>query len=241
MSPFFRPVVSVALTMLAPIYAFIGPTGASRKPHFVICRSKHSVIDGLDPNPALPVGAFVEFEEKGRRHMGRVRVMEHKINGGVRYMVHDVLHNEFNIADKQVSFSVPAPVNDKKALLEFDQLCAVLACSDQNLRERLNVSSDLLEMAWEETLGSSDHEAVVTPCSFFDLLHSYSADHVETYAVWRFLRTEIAHVFFKELKNHGRVVSFKAKDIKAVEAAKAAYCHSHPDGAEFCYVGDLLP
>jgi hypothetical protein len=205
-----------------------------------VFQSKKSSDDSLHSVSSLPVGTVIEFDEKGRVHMGRIIDTVRNI-GGARYTVIDEHGKQFSIADRQVAFSIPAHVNGQKALLEFDQLCAVHVSSEQNLRERLDVSADLLEMVWEEILSSSsndnDHDTVITPSTFVDLLHSHSADHIEVYTAWRFLRTDLAHVFFKELKDHGRVVSFKAKDNKAVEAAKVAFCQSHNGDDDFCYVG----
>jgi hypothetical protein len=176
--------------------------------------------------------------------MGRIIGTDHKASRGARYVVKDDHDKQFSIADKQVSFSIPGPVNEHKAPLEFEQLCAVQTSSEHALRERLAVSADLLEMAWEETVGTSsgEQESLLTPSTFIHLLHSHTPDHVEAYAAWRFLRTDIAHIFFKEMKDHGRVVSFKAKDNKSVTAAKASFCQSHTDENDFCYVeGGLLP
>ena len=52
---------------------------------------------------------------------------------------------------------------------------------------------------------------------------------------WKLLKSEMAHVFFKEIKDHGRVVAFKAKTRKAVEAAKIGFCSTHQDH-EICFV-----
>ena len=60
---------------------------------------------------------------------------------------------------------------------------------------------------------------------------------LEAYKAWRLLRTDAAHVFFKEIKSNGRVVAFKAKTAKAVENAKHAFCTKAENAEEeLCFV-----
>jgi hypothetical protein len=58
---------------------------------------------------------------------------------------------------------------------------------------------------------------------------------MEKYMAWKILRTEWSHVFFRDVKDHGRIVSFKAKARKTVEAAKQAFCQDHKD-SDLCPV-----
>ena len=59
---------------------------------------------------------------------------------------------------------------------------------------------------------------------------------MEKYYAWKLLQSDMAHIFFKEIKSNGRVVSFKAKTRKAVEAAKEMFCRTHQDENEICFV-----
>ena len=91
-------------------------------------------------------------------------------------------------------------------------------------------------MAWEEAAAEEADTHELTPKSFFQLVHSHGASAIEEYMAWKLLKGEMSHIFFKDLKHNGRVLSFKAKARKAVENAKVAFCSSHGDNAEFCLV-----
>ena len=56
------------------------------------------------------------------------------------------------------------------------------------------------------------------------------------YMAWKLLRGDMSHVFFKDMKQNGRILSFKAKARKAVDNAKTAFCANHEDDVEFCFV-----
>ena len=184
---------------------------------------------------ALAVGTLVEFEEKKRVHIGTILTADHKSSGGARYKIEDTHGKTFDIADKAVTFSTPAPNSPKK----FDELLTQLAvakeASEEELYTKLDVSVDLLEMAWEEAADEEATSHELTAKSFVQLVHSHAASATEEYMAWKLLKSERAHVFFKDLKHNGRVLSFKAKARKAVENAKQAFCSSHDD-AEFCLV-----
>ena len=96
----------------------------------------------------------------------------------------------------------------------------------------------LLELAWEAAAEDPDHP--LTAKSFIDLVHSRSPKSaLETYQSWRLLCTDMSHVFFKALKDSGRVVSFKAKAASAVEAAKVTFCgktENEDFSEDFCLV-----
>ena len=178
---------------------------------------------------------MVEFEEKKRVHIGTILTSDHKSSGGARYKIEDTHGKTFDIADKAVTFSTPAPTSPKKFDELLTQLAAAQEASEEELCAKLDVSADLLEMAWEDAADeeSSSHE--LTAKSFVQLVHSHAASAIEEYMAWKLLKGETAHVFFKDLKHNGRVLSFKAKARKAVENAKQAFCSSHDD-AEFCLV-----
>ena len=184
---------------------------------------------------ALQKGTLVEFEEKGRVHIGTIKASEHKSSGGARYKVEDTEGKAFSIADKAVTFSTPAPNSDAQAGKLLTELASLQTATEEDLCTKLDVSGELLEMAWEEAAEDEsipNHE--LTAKSFVKLVHSRAASAVEEYMAWRLLRGEQAHVFFKEMKVHGRVLKFKAKARKAVDNAKQAFCSSHD--SDFCLV-----
>ena len=167
-----------------------------------------------------------------------IELVENRLlrNGLIIYdKVEDTDGKAYNIADKAVTFSTPAPNSDNKADQLLTQLASLQTASDDDLCNKLDVSPELLEMAWEEAADdyvSPNHE--LTAKSFIKLVHSHAASAVEEYMAWKLLKTEMAHVFFKEMKQHGRVLSFKAKTRKAVDNAKKAFCANHD--ADFCFV-----
>jgi hypothetical protein len=127
----------------------------------------------------------------------------------------------------------------------------VTLSSLEAIQDSINVSPDLLVMAWEEVVGddssvvveqgggsssSADHHLLLTPASFIELLHAHTATTLEKYMAWKVLQSETSHVFFKEIKEHGRVVSFKAKTRKAVEAAKDVFCRAHQYENVICFL-----
>lgn len=184
----------------------------------------------------LSVRALFVFTEKGRVHFGKIKMSENKSNGGARYNVVDSNGKIFSIADKAVTYAIPPLTNERGAEQLFAELTAAQEASEQTLQKKLDISLDLLEMAWEEAASNDVESHELTPKSFIQLIHSHAASKVEAYMAWRYLKMEHAHVFFTELKQNGRVVAFKAKTGKAVEAAKAAFCSQHQDDIEFCLV-----
>jgi hypothetical protein len=125
-----------------------------------------------------------------------------------------------------------APNSPGQATKLFDDFCAAHEASDKELESELQISSDLLEMVWEE---SSLVDNDLSPASLVELVHAHAASAIENYMAWRLLQTEEAHVFFKDIKDHGRIVSFKSKARKAVDAAKQGFCNSHQD-SDLCLV-----
>jgi hypothetical protein len=80
-----------------------------------------------------------------------------------------------------------------------------------------------------------EETGMMTSQSLIELIHSHSASPIENYMAWRLLKAEVGHVFFKELKENGRVTSFKPKPAKSVEAAKANFCANHEEERDFCF------
>lgn len=189
--------------------------------------------DDVTMQNAFAIGTFVEFEEKGREHIGTIAKQEHKSSGGARYQVVDNNGKSFNVPDKAVKFAIHPPNSPGQAAKLFDEFVSAHDASEESLQTNLDISPELLEIAWEESAETEDH--ILTPSFLVELVHSHAASAIEKYMAWKLLRTETAHVFFKEIKDHGRVVSFKAKARKAVDAAKQAFCNSHED-SDMCLV-----
>jgi hypothetical protein len=189
----------------------------------------------VQQNAAFMVGSLVEFVEKKRTHVAKILSVEHKSSGGARYHVEDTGGKTYDVAEKAINFHMPAPndaMRTDQLLLQFEE---AQTCPELTLREKLEVSPDLLEMAWEEVSQDPSTDEL-TPAKFVQLMHSHTASQLERYMAWRLLKHDMAHVFFKELKQNGRVVAFKAKASKAVKAAKEHFCKTHADEYEFCFV-----
>lgn len=180
-----------------------------------------------------PVGTFIEFEEKSRDHVGKITKMDHTTSGTTRYHVMDQDGKQYEIADKAVQFAIHPPNSPVASEKLFEDFVAAHDASESSLQSQLSISPEVLEIAWEEFSETEDH--LLTPSALVDLVHSHTASALEKYMAWKILRTELAHVFFKEIKDHGRVVAFKAKTAKTVEAAKETFCHSHHD-SDLCLV-----
>jgi len=190
--------------------------------------------DAVVEQKAFSPGSIIEFQEKNRIHVGKILQVERKSNGAVRYEVEEFpTGKHHNIADKEVSFSIPPPTNDKKAEKLLEQLEHAHELDEEDLRKELDISPELLEIAWEETVESEEMEEL-TPKQLVEIVHSHDANPIEKYEAWRLLRSDIGHVFFKDLKENGRVVAFKAKPKKSVEASKEAFCANNEEEEEFC-------
>jgi hypothetical protein len=190
---------------------------------------------GARPSPqqhTFSVGTFVEFEEKTRMHVGKILQSEHKTSGGTRYDIEDNEGKKYHVADKAVNFVIPAPNSPAAASKLFDEFCKASKVSEKDLRAKLGISAELLELAWEESEQTEDH--LLTAPQLIELVHSHVASAIEKYMAWKLLRSETAHVFFKEIKDHGRVVAFKAKARDAVETSKEAFCRDHEDSDLCC-------
>lgn len=181
-------------------------------------------------HPVFPPGTIVEFSEKNREHVGTIiEIQSKKSNGIARYEVVEFPSGKhFSIADKEVTFTIPAPTNVKQADKLLVQLEHAHAISEDELSKELDLTPELLEMAWEETAATDGgHEEILTPNELVELVHSHKANHIEKYEAWRLLRSEIGHIFFKEIKENGRVVAFKAKPKNSVEASKDTFRNNH--------------
>lgn len=192
--------------------------------------------DDVVQQHSFSAGTFVEFQEKKRSHLGKITGVEHKGNGGARYTVMDSEGKSFGIADKQILYTMPCPTSPGQADKLYSDFCRTQDVPLSSIEEQLDITSDLLEMAWEEIAedeGNKEH--TLTSDSFVELVLSHVASSMENYLAWKLLRSDMSHVFFKEIKDHGRVVAFKAKTKKAVEAAKDTFCRTHED-ADICYV-----
>lgn len=131
-----------------------------------------------------------------------------------------------------------APNDEKKIKQLFEEFGAAHDKSPIELLEDLDLSTELFEMVWEEALLEDDADSKeITPLNFVELIHSRAASSMEAYKAWKLLKTDLGHIFFKDIKDHGRVTSFKAKAAKAVESAKQTFCMS-PDHSfdELCFV-----
>mmetsp|Transcript_28491 Transcript_28491/g.60359 ORF Transcript_28491/g.60359 Transcript_28491/m.60359 type:complete len:238 (+) Transcript_28491:111-824(+) len=201
--------------------------------------SKKSEADGdVHHQQAFAIGTFVEFTEKNRVHIGKIQSVEHKSSGGARYKVLDSEDKLFDIADKNVKYSMACPNSPGQANKLYEAFCQAQDVPVQSIQEKLDVTPELLEMAWEEAAEESDVEGsshLITSASFIELVHAHTASAMEKYLAWKLLQSEMSHIFFKEIKENGRVVAFKAKTRKAVDNAKEMFCRNHED-SELCFV-----
>jgi hypothetical protein len=129
----------------------------------------------------------------------------------------------FNIPDKDVKYCMTCPNSPGQAEKLYKEFCKAQETPIQSIQKEIDVTPELLLMAWEEAMEEGEEESSshnLTPASFIELVHAHAASAMEKYLAWKYLQSEQAHIFFKEIKSHGRVVSFKAKTRKAVDNAK---------------------
>jgi hypothetical protein len=207
--------------------------------HGIALFSRKSDDDHSNTNSVLAVGTFVEFEEHSRVHIGKIEEQKQKSNGSARYVVTDNEGHSFNIADKEVRFAMHPPNSPNAANKLFGEFCQAQQASEEDIQRDLDISPELLELAWEEASAGADTESGglgnISPNDLIELVHSHAASQIERYKAWRLLQSNLGHVFFKEIKDHGRIASFKAKARKAVDAAKQAFCNSHHE-SDLCLV-----
>jgi len=229
---------------LLSVYAVAGSINAFviQKPNsaainHAICNSKKSGDDEVvQHQQAFAVGTFVEFTEKKRTHVGKIDKAEHKANGGARYTIIDSEGKKYDVRDKAVLYAMACPNTPKQAETLYQEFCEAQDAPTVSIQEKLDINSELLEMAWEEAaVGEEGNDHLVTANSLIESIHAHTASTMEKYLAWKLLKTDIGHIFFKEIKDHGRVVAFKAKTQKAVNAAKEAFCNTHSDN-DICFV-----
>lgn len=151
------------------------------------------------------------------------------------------LFQKFNIPDKSVRYSMPAPNSPGQATKLYDEFVRAQDTPVQSLQETLDLSPEVLELAWEEATEEAEVQqeahADLTPGAFVQLVHAHAASAMEKYLTWKLLQSDLAHVFFKEIKSDGRVVAFRAKTRKAVDNAKEVFCRDQAnEGNEICFV-----
>lgn len=146
--------------------------------------------------------------------------------------------HKFSIPDKDVQYCMAAPNSPGAATKLYEDFCKAQDTPVKSIQEAIDVSPEILAMAWEEVADEESEESShnITPGSFIQLVHAHAASSMEKYLAWKYLQSEQAHIFFKEIKHNGRIVSFKAKTRKAVENAKEVFCRTHQDNNEICFV-----
>jgi len=197
--------------------------------------SKKDAGDEVVQQQAFAAGSFVEFVDKKRTHIGKIDTVEHKSTGGARYQVIDSEGKKFNVPDKDIRYQMACPSTPGQATKLYDKFVQAQDTPVQSIQDAIDVSPELLEMAWEEAAEEGETHNL-TPASFIELVHAHAATAMEKYLAWKYLQSEVSHIFFKEIKSNGRVVSFKAKTRKAVDAAKDMFCRTHQDDNEICFV-----
>mmetsp|Transcript_9732 Transcript_9732/g.23822 ORF Transcript_9732/g.23822 Transcript_9732/m.23822 type:complete len:237 (+) Transcript_9732:156-866(+) len=235
----FRLLVSsLAISSAANAFVVAPSSSSSSFPASSSCM--HSKKDSGDSDvvqqQAFATGSFVEFVEKKRSHIGKIDSVEHKSSGGARYSVIDSEGKKFSIPDKDVRYSMPCPNSPGQATKLYDEFIAAQDTSLPSIQKAIDITPDLLEMAWEEAAEGEGEEHNLTPASFIELVHAHAATAMEKYMAWKLLQSDVSHIFFKEIKSHGRVVSFKAKTRKHVDAAKEMFCRTHQDDNDICFV-----
>ena len=143
---------------------------------------------------------------------------------------------KFNVPDKDILYSMACPNSPGQATKLFDEFIEAQDTSLSSIQKQIDVSADILEMAWEEAAEEEGSAHNLTPASFIELVHAHAGSAMEKYLAWKYLQSDQSHIFFKEIKSHGRVISFKAKTRKAVDAAKDIFCKTHQDENEICFV-----
>lgn len=233
----FTKIFVILSLLFNSVSSFAPATKCSVRNEVCLNAKKHS--GDAPSNPSLAVGTFVEFEEKHHRvHIGKIAEVEHKTNGSTRYGVEDSEGHHFNIPEKAVHFSINSPNSPGPANQLYHELIDAQKLSEEELQSKLDISPEILELAWEEALEYEDingeHDDL-TPEKLIELVHSHAASAIEKYQAWRLLQSDVAHVFFKDIKDHGRITSFKVKARKATETAKKAFCNSHAD-SDLCLI-----
>lgn len=231
----FRIVLLCALVAVANGFVQSQSAIILRAPTTTSLNSRHQGTDEVVQQRAFPTGTFVEFQEKKRTHIGKIDSVEHKSTGGARYHILDSEGKKYDIADKAVLYGMSCPNSPGEASKLWQDFCRAQDAPENTLQAELDITPELLEMAWEEAAAEEEGDHLLTASSLIELVQGHAASAMETYLAWKLLKSETSHIFFKEIKDHGRVVAFKAKTRKAVDAAKEVFCKSHAD-SEICFV-----
>jgi len=163
-----------------------------------------------------------------------VAILSHSIRTKI-YRVIDSEGKKFNVPDKDIKYMMSCPNSPGQATKLYDEFAQAQDTPVQSIESAIDVNAELLEMAWEEAAEEEESHSL-TPASFIELVHAHKASAMEKYMAWKYMQSEMAHIFFKEIKSNGRVVSFKAKTRKAVDNAKETFCRTHQDNNDICFV-----
>jgi len=219
-------VALIALALVATTEAFLSVPHRRRSLVPSVAGKKDKSEDGetVQQKQQVAMGSICEFDDsKGHEFIGKITNCEHKANGNNRYDLETLEGKLFNVAEKQLHFIAPPPANPKEHTRLFKEIDASHMASVADLTKSLDLDPEVLELAWEES--SSELEGMLATDTFVELVHSRKPiDSVEAYRAWRFLMTDLGTVFFKSIKENGRVMAFKAKTEAAVEAAKTMFC-----------------
>lgn len=111
----------------------------------------------------------------------------------------DTEGHKFNIADKHILYSMPCPNSPGQATKLYDEFCAAQDTPVASLQEAIDVSPELLEMAWEEAAEEEEGSHSLTAASFVELVQGHAASSMEKYMAWKYLQSDVSHIFFKEV------------------------------------------
>ena len=118
---------------------------------------------------------LVEFEEKKRTHIGKIESVEHKSSGGARYQIIDSEGKKWDMADKAILYSMPCSQLSRQAETLFQEFCRAQDAPADTLQEELDISPELLEMAWEEVTAEEMKNHMLTASSLIELVQGHTA------------------------------------------------------------------
>jgi hypothetical protein len=75
----------------------------------------------------------------------------------------------------------------------YNEFCKAQDSPIKSIQDAIDVSPELLQMAWEEAAGESEDESLshnLTPASFIELVHAHAASAMEKYLAWKYLQSE---------------------------------------------------
>lgn len=94
---------------------------------------------------------------------------------------------------------MPCPNSPGQATKLYDEFCAAQDTPVASLQEAIDVSPELLEMAWEEAAEEEEGSHSLTAASFVELVQGHAASSMEKYMAWKYLQSDVSHIFFKEV------------------------------------------